>query len=331
MKVLITGATGFVGSAVLRVLLDAGYEVRALVRAGSNQRNLEGLSVELAAGDLRDPASLTPAFQDCRALFHIAADYRLWTRKPDELYESNVVGTRNIMLAATQAGVERIVYTSSVATLGLNPDGTPADEDTPVTLKDMIGDYKRSKFLAEQEVQNLTKKKGLPVVIVNPSTPIGPRDIRPTPTGRVIVDAANGRMPAYVDTGLNLAHVDDVAQGHLLAYEKGRIGERYILGGRDMTLREILDSIASITGGKLPRVKLRQEWVMPFAYIAEAWAKLTDSGEPRMTVAGLRMSKKKMFFDCTKAQNDLGYRYRPIAHALTDAIDWFRANDYITR
>jgi dihydroflavonol-4-reductase len=231
VKTLITGSTGFVGSAVLRQLLNAGHSVRALIRQNSDRRNLAGLPVEIFTGDLTDRPSLDRALGGCSTLFHVAADYRLWARNPQELYETNVTGTRHIMDAAAQAGVSRIVYTSSVATLGLTPDGSPADEYTPVSLADMIGHYKRSKFLAEAEVKRMAEDRGLPVVIVNPSTPVGPRDIKPTPTGRMIVDAASGRMPAYVDTGLNLVHVDDVAIGHLLALERGEIGGRYVLGG----------------------------------------------------------------------------------------------------
>ena len=239
-KTLITGGSGFVGSAVVRQLIAAGYSVRALVRSNSDRRNLMGLPVEIVTGDLRDRSSLDRALAGCSSLFHVAAVYKLWVRRREEIYETNVAGTRNIMLAAANAGVTRIIYTSSVATLGLTPDGSPADENTPASLSDMIGHYKRSKFLAEAEVKGLADKEGLPVVIVNPSTPVGSRDIKPTPTGRWILDAVSGRMPAYVDTGLNLVHVDDVAVGHLLAFERGKIGERYILGARNMTLKEIL-------------------------------------------------------------------------------------------
>ncbi len=226
MTTLITGATGFVGSAVLRCLLNAGHAVRVLARPGSLQRNIEGLNIEVVAGDLRDPATLKQAVAGAHALFHVAADYRLWAPNPQEIYESNVSGTRNLLLAAAEAGVGRIVYTSSVATLGINADGSPANEETPATFTDMIGHYKRSKFLAEAEVRRLAAEEGLPVVIVNPSAPVGPRDVKPTPTGRTVLDAARGRMPAYVDTGLNVVHVDDVAQGHLAAFHRGRTGER---------------------------------------------------------------------------------------------------------
>jgi len=329
MKTLITGASGFVGSAVLRQLLAAGHTVRALVRPNSDRRNLADLPVEIVTGDLTDRASLDRALLGCSALFHLAAVYRLWVPHPQEICETNVIGTRNLMIAAANAGAKRIVYTSSVATLGLTRDGSPADEDTPVSLADMIGHYKRSKFLAEAEVKKLADEQGLPVVIVNPSTPIGPRDIKPTPTGRIIVDALSGRMPAYVDTGLNLVHVDDVAIGHLLAFERGTIGERYVLGARNMTLKEILTELAAITGGQVPRIRLPHNLVLPIAYVSEAWAHLTHGNEPRVTLAGVRLAKKKMFFSSEKAKRVLGYNPRPIEEALRDAVDWFRQNGYI--
>jgi dihydroflavonol-4-reductase len=329
VSILITGATGFVGSAVLRKLLAAGERVRALVRPGSDRRNLDGLKVEAVTGDLRDPASLQRALTGCRGLYHVAADYRLWAPRPDELYETNVTGTKNIMIAAASVGVERIVYTSSVAALGLNPGGNPADEETPVSLAGMIGHYKRSKFLAEEEVRRLVRDSGLPAITVNPSLPAGPRDIKPTPTGRMIIEAAAGRMPAYVDTGLNVVHVDDVAEGHLLAFSKGKVGERYILGGHNMTLGEILIGIAAEVGRKPPRVKLPHGLVMPIAYASEIWARLTG-GEPFATVDGVRMAKKKMFFSSAKAESELGYRARPAVEALRDELAWFRANGYLS-
>ena len=328
MTTLITGATGFVGSAVVRRLIDAGHRVRALARADSDRRNLDGLGLEVVTGDLRDPASLARAVAGCSALFHVAADYRLWAPDPDELYRSNVAGTRDLMVAAAGAGVERIVYTSSVATLGFNADGAPADETTPVGLDDMIGDYKRSKFLAEEAVRRLVAEDGLPAVIVNPSTPAGPRDARPTPTGRLIVEAASGRMPAYVDTGLNIVHVDDVADGHLLAYERGAAGERYVLGGDNMTLAEILGEIARLSGRAAPRIKLPHGLILPFAYAAEAWARLSGR-EPFATVDGIRIAKKTMFFSSAKAQARLGYSPRPAAEALADAVAWYREHGYL--
>jgi dihydroflavonol-4-reductase len=329
MKTFITGASGFVGSAVLRQLIAVGHTVRALVRPNSDRRNLVELPVEIVTGDLTDRASLDRALVGCSALFHVAAVYRLWVPQPKEIYDANVTGTRNIMIAAANAGVKRIVYTSSVATLGLTSDGSPANEDTPVSLADMIGHYKRSKFLAEAEVKKLVEEQGLPAVIVNPSTPVGPRDIKPTPTGRIIVDALSGRMPAYVDTGLNLVHVDDVAIGHLLAFERGTIGERYVLGARNMTLKEILTELAAITGGKPPRIRLPYNLVLPIAYVSEAWARLTRGNEPRVTLVGVRLAKKKMFFSSEKAKRTLGYNPRPVEEALRDAVDWFRRNGYI--
>ncbi len=328
MTTLITGASGFVGAAVARRLIDAGHEVRALLRPTSDRRNLDGLAVEIVEGDLRDAASLARAVAGCEVLFHVAADYRLWARDPAELYESNVEGTRKLMRAAAEAGVRRIVYTSSVATLGLDPDGAPADEDAPATLDDMIGDYKRSKYLAEELVRRMVAEDGLPCVIVNPSTPVGPRDVKPTPTGRLIVEAAAGRMPAFVDTGLNIVHVDDVAEGHLLAFEKGEIGARYILGGENLSLREILARIAAITGRRAPRVRLPHGLILPFARLAEGWARLAG-GEPFATVDGIRMARKRMFFSSARAARALGYASRPADAALADAVAWFRANDYL--
>jgi len=328
MKTLLTGASGFVGAALARQLLEAGHELRALVRPSSERANLEGLELEIVSGDLRDADSLCRALQGCQGLFHVAADYRLWTRNPEDLYANNVTGSRNIMHAALDAGVERIVYTSSVATLGLNPDGRPATEDTPVAIEDMIGHYKRSKFLAEQAVQTLIREQGLPAVIVNPSTPIGPRDIKPTPTGRIIVDAASGRIPAYVDTGLNIAHVDDVARGHLQAFERGEIGQRYILGGEDMSLCAILTEIARLSGRKPPRLRLSQAVVMPIAWLSECWAWVSNGPEPRATVDGVRMSRKRMYFSSGKACARLGYHHRPASEALRDALDWFQAHGY---
>lgn len=330
MTVLVTGATGFVGSAVARQLLARGESLRLLARAGGDRRNIEGLDAEIAVGDLGDDASLRQAVTGCRALYHVAADYRIWAPRVSALYEANVAGTERLMRAAADAGIERILYTSSVATLGVPPGGRPGDEDTPVSLQDMIGHYKRSKFLAEEAVRRMARDQGLPVVIVNPSTPIGPRDIKPTPTGRVIVEAASGRMPAYVDTGLNVAHVDDVAAGHLLAFDKGRIGERYVLGGHDMTLAEILGAVARIAGGKAPRVKLPRRLIFPVAVVAETWARVSGGGEPMVTVDGLKMAKKLMFFSSAKAERDLGYRRRPAEEALGDAVAWFRDRGYLT-
>ncbi len=329
MKTLITGASGFVGSAVLRRLIEAGHSVRALIRQHSDRRNLDGLRVEICFGDLTDRRSLDRALAGCSTLFHVAADYRLWVPQPRSIYECNVNGTRNIMSAAAEAGVTRIVYTSSVATLGLTGDGTPADEDTPVSLADMIGDYKRSKFLAEAEVKRMAKEQRLPVVIVNPSTPVGPRDIKPTPTGRIIVDAVSGRMPAYVDTGLNLVHVDDVATGHVLALERGKIGERYVLGAVNLTLKQILTGLANITGGRPPRIRLPHNVVLPLAYLSEGWAWIAGGKEPRITRVGVRLAKKRMFFSTQKARRILGFQPRPVEEGLREAVDWFRKNGYL--
>ncbi|HTV84893.1 MAG TPA: hopanoid-associated sugar epimerase [Dyella sp.] len=323
VRALVTGATGFVGSAVARRLLRDGHQVRVLARAGSDRRNLQGLKVQVAEGDLTQPASLLPACEGCDALFHVAADYRLWAPDPSDLYRANVEGTRAILQAAKAAGVPRIVYTSSVAVLGIPKDGSPGSETTPVTVDDMIGHYKRSKFLAE-EVARQFAADGLPVVIVNPSTPIGAHDIKPTPTGRVVRDAMLGKLPAYVDTGLNIVHVEDVAEGHWLAFERGVVGERYVLGGYNLSLREVLTEIADIAGRSPPKVRLPHAVVMPIAYASEAWARLTGMN-PIATVEEVRMSKKRMFFSSAKAERELGYTARPARMALEDAVRWFQS------
>ncbi len=325
MTILVTGANGFLGSAVTRALLEAGETVRVLVRPGSDQTNLSAQDVDIHIGDLREPSSLAPACRGCSGLYHVAADYRLWVKNPQTLYDSNVEGTRNIMRAALDAGIPRVVYTSSVATLGLRSDGQAANEDTPVALENMIGHYKRSKFLAERVVDDMVLGNALPAIIVNPSTPIGPRDIKPTPTGRIVRDAALGRIPAYVDTGLNVAHVDDVAQGHLAAFSRGQIGRRYILGGDNLSLQEILGIVAAWCGRRPPGVQLSRWMVYPVAWVSETWAALTDGPEPQATVDGLRMAAKKMFFDCSRARTELGYASRPAADAITDALAWFKA------
>ncbi|MEI8395550.1 MAG: hopanoid-associated sugar epimerase [Rhodospirillaceae bacterium] len=321
---LVTGATGFVGAAVVRHLLAAGTRVRVLARRLSDRRNIDGLTVEVAEGDLTDPATLEHALIGCEALYHVAADYRIWVPDPDTIYRANVEGTRHLMLAALAAGVKRIVYTSSVATLGINKDGTPADESTPVGVEDMVGHYKRSKFLAEEVVSALVRDHGLPAIIVNPSTPVGPRDIKPTPTGRMIADAAAGRMPAFVDTGLNIVHVEDVAAGHLLAFKHGVIGQRYVLGGENLSLKQILTEIARISGRRPPSISLPCGLLMPIAVVSEAIARLTGGSDPMVTVDGLRMARKKMFFSSAKAERELGYRHRRATEALADAVAWFR-------
>lgn len=331
MKALVTGASGFIGSAVLRRLLEAGHEVRALVRPQSDRRNLAGLRCEVVTGDLANAASLEAAAGGCDALFHVAADYRLWVPDPESIYRTNVEGTRSLMRAALHGRVKRVVYTSSVATLGLIPDGSPADEDTPSRLGDMIGHYKRSKFLAEDAVRRLVREEGLPAVIVNPSAPLGPRDVRPTPTGRMIVQAASGKMPAYVDTGLNVVHVDDVAEGHVLAHARGRAGERYILGGENMSLQQILQEVARLTGRSPPGIRLPHDIVLPVAYLAEAVARMTGGREPIVTVDGVKLAKKFMYFTSDKARRELGYRARPAREAISDAIAWFRDNGYLGR
>ncbi|VBB69428.1 Dihydroflavonol-4-reductase [invertebrate metagenome] len=328
MTILVTGGTGFVGAAVVRQLLAAGESVRALARPTSNRRNLDNLPIEIVEGDLTDSLSLRRAVMGVTAVFHIAADYRLWVPDPRTMEQVNITGTRNLLRAAAEAGVMRIVYTSSVATLGLNTSGTPADEDTPVSLTDMIGPYKRSKFLAEAEIKRLVAAEALPVVIVNPSMPVGPRDIKPTPTGRLIRAAVTGRMPAYVETGLNLVHVDDVAAGHWLAWRNGSIGERYILGGENMSLYDMLTTIAILVNRKPPSIQLPYGIAFSLAVLAELIASLVGS-EPFATVSGVRMAKKKMFFSSAKACRVLGYTARPAIEGLRDAVAWFRAEGAI--
>jgi dihydroflavonol-4-reductase len=301
--------------------------VRAFVRSGSDRRNLEGLDVEVAVGDLTDRDSLRRAAAGCDAVFHVAADYRLWVAAPDAMYRANVEGSVNVLEAAAGAGAKGMVYTSSVAVLGINKNRTPADEDTPVTLDDMVGHYKRSKYLAEQAVRKRAAELEFPVVTVNPSTPIGPRDVKPTPTGRILLDAAAGRMPAFVDTGLNLVHVDDVAAGHLAAARLGAAGERYILGGDDFTLQQILGLVAEHVGRRASTIRLPHWSVYPLAVGAEAIAMLTKR-EPRVTLDGVRMSKKHMYFSSRKAQRDLKYRWRDPRLAVAAAVDWFKANGY---
>ena len=327
MKALVTGANGFLGSAVVRALLADGLAVRAFVRSGSDRRNLDGLDVEVAVGDLTERASVRRAAAGCDAVFHVAADYRLWVADSKPMYRANVDGSVNVLEAAAEAGAKGMVYTSSVAVLGINKDRTPADEETPVTVDDMVGHYKRSKYLAEQAVRKRAAELGFPVVTVNPSTPIGPRDIKPTPTGRILLDAAAGRMPAFVDTGLNLVHVDDVAAGHIAAARLGVPGERYILGGDDFTLQQILELVAEHVGRRASTIRLPHWSVYPLAVGAEAIAMLTKR-EPRVTLDGLRMSKKHMYFSSRKAQRDLKYRWRDPRLAVAAAVDWFKANGY---
>jgi dihydroflavonol-4-reductase len=319
----VTGASGFVGSAVARALLASGYRVRALVRRTSPRTNLDLAGLEIVEADMRDEGAVSKATAGARYVFHVAADYRLWAPDPGEIVRNNVEGTRVVLSAARAAAVERIVYTSSVATLRLDPAGAPADESQMLSEDSAIGAYKRSKVAAEALVLQMAASEGLPVVIVNPSTPIGPRDVRPTPTGRIIVEAASGGMPAFVDTGLNLVHVDDVAYGHLLALQRGRIGQRYILGGENVTLARMLEMIATLVGRKAPRVRLPRRAVYPIAFVSELIARFTKR-EPFATLDGLRMAKYRMFFTSAKAQAELGYTARPVIEALQDAIAWFR-------
>ena len=327
-KVLVTGASGFVGSAVTKVLAEGGFAVRALVRPESRRAHLAGIEVDFAEGDLRDAASVRRAMADVRYVFHVAADYRLWAPDPREIIEVNVAGTRTVMSEALRAGVERVVYTSSVATLGFRPGDVPGDETLPLREEEAIGAYKRSKVAAERLVEAMVAEDALPAVIVNPSTPIGPRDVRPTPTGRIIVEAATGRIPGFVDTGLNLAHVDDVASGHLAALHRGRIGERYILGGEDVRFSDMLGEIAGMVGRSPPRWRLPRQLITPLAYAAEALARVTGR-EPLLTQDGLRMSKHRMFFSSAKAKRELGYRARPHGEGLADAIEWFGRAGYL--
>lgn len=313
---------------MVRTLLQDGLPVRALVRPGSpHLGNLRDLDVEIAAGDITDPESLASALRGCRAVFHLAADYRLWVPKPDTMYRANVDASRWIVEESAKAGVERIVYCSSVAILGIMPDGTPANEDTPSALGDMIGHYKRSKFLGEKLAHETAERTSAPIVFVNPSAPVGPRDIRPTPTGRMVLDGIMGKLPAYIDTGINIVHVDDVARGIMLAYHKGRQGERYILGGENMTLCEIFGELARLAGCRAPRLKLNPTLLTPLAWLSEQSARLTGH-EPRLHLDVLRMARKHMFFSSEKARKELGYQSRPATEALRDAADWFRENGY---
>jgi dihydroflavonol-4-reductase len=328
--VLVTGASGFVGSAVARIARERGFDVRVVIRKTSSRTNLEGLDAEVVIGDMRDEASMRAAMKGVRYLLHVAADYRIWARDPGEIERANLEGTEATMRAALAEGVERIVYTSSVATLKVSPSGDIVDETRPAQAHQTIGAYKRSKVLAERAVERMVANDGLPAVIVNPSTPIGPRDVKPTPTGRIIVEAATGKIPAFVDTGLNLVHVDDVANGHFLALARGVIGERYILGGENLSLQQMLADIAGLAGRKPPTIKLPRGPLYPLALGAELYAKFSGK-EPFVTVDSLRMSKNKMYFTSAKAERELGYRARPYGEGLSHALDWFRANGYLTR
>ena len=341
MRAFVTGATGFLGSHVARVLAERGAELRLLVRPTSNLKNLEGLlapgafpgtplvaQAETAIGDLRDPASLEKAMAGCEVVFHVAADYRLWVRDSNEMYRSNVEGTRAMLDAARKNGVRRVVYTSSVATVGFSADGTAADEDSPVSLDDMIGHYKRSKFMAEQIAME-AGRSGMQVVTVNPTTPVGEQDVKPTPTGRIVVDFLKRKFPAYVDTGLNLVDVRECARGHVMALEKGRSGERYILGGENLTLKQILDTLGKITGLPSPKVKLPYVFAFAAGVFGEMITGRMLHGEPRATVDTVRMGKKKMFASSYKAERELGWKIVPAEDALRRAVEWFRGNGYV--
>ncbi len=329
MKVFLTGATGFIGGHLLRSLLEAGAEVRCLTRAESLLRNLDGLDVEVVTGDLRDGGSFRSGLEGCEMVFHCAADYRLYAKNPEELYESNVEGTRNLLQAAAEARAARVVYTSSVGALGLNPDGSPADEETPVTLEDMVGHYKRSKYLAER-VADEWIEKGLPIVVVNPSTPVGEGDLKPTATGQMIVDFLNRKTPAYVDTGLNLVDVRDVALGHVRAAEKGRVGEKYILGNRDMSLLEIFQTLGGLTGIPAPKVKVPHWLPLGWAALDTGFSRLVGR-TPGVPLEAVRLSRYKMYFDASKAVRELGLPQTPIEQALQRAVDWYRTNGYVSR
>lgn len=328
MTTLVTGGTGFVGSHIVRQLVGAGHRVRILVRPSSQMTALQGVVFERAEGDLRDAGSLDRAMEGVECVYHAAADYRLWSRHPEEIYDANVGGTLRILEASNRAGVRRIVYTSTVATIAVPQDGGALpNEDTPATLDQMVGHYKRSKFLAEQEARKAAAA-GAPVVIVNPTAPVGPGDWKPTPTGRILLDFMNGKMPAYVDTGLNLAAVEDVAAGHLLAAEKGRTGERYILGARNMTLKEILDALAAITGRSAPRVRLPHAVALAAGY-ADEWVARISGREPRIPVEGVKMSRHRMFVASDKAARELGYHPGPVEKALERAVRWYESNGYV--
>ena len=327
MKAFITGGAGFVGSALIRRLLAGGHEVRTLVRPGTNTRMLDGLAIERVIGDLSDGASLQKAMTGCDWVFHVAALYAYWGYTWEDFHRSNVLGTRNVLEAASRAGVAKIVHTSSIASLGIPRDGTPGTEDTPVTLKDMLSDYKRSKFLAEEVVREFVSL-GLPVVIVNPAAPVGVGDYKPTQTGKLIVDFLNGRMPAYVDTGLTIVDVDDVANGHLLAMDKGKIGERYILGGENLSLKQVLDLLSEVSGRPQVKIRIPRMVAMAWAYMDIALTRLNPKHIPAATPDAVRVSALREYFSSNKAVRDLGYNFIPAREALCKAVEWYRTNGY---
>jgi dihydroflavonol-4-reductase len=328
MSVLITGGTGFVGSHLVRVLLERGEQVRCLVRRTSRRDNLKDLSVDFVTGDLRDADSLRKAAKGCSVVYHCAADYRLWCKDPAEMYQSNVEGSNNVMQAAFDEAIERVVYTSTVGCLGLNDNGEPANEETPVTIDDMIGHYKRSKFLAEEKVREWARR-GLPVVIVNPSTPVGELDIKPTPTGKIIVDFLRGKMFGYVETGMNLIDVRDCAEGHVLAAEKGRVGERYILGARNLTLKELFDGLAGVTEIASPKLKVPHWVAETYARLENFWAIDVAHREPEVPLESVKLARHKMWFDASKAVRELGLPQNPIEQALERAVGWFQEHGYV--
>jgi dihydroflavonol-4-reductase len=328
VKTLVTGASGFLGSHVARQLVARGEDVRVLMRASSTNRAIADLSLEYVTGDLRDPASLDRAMKGVKRVFHVAADYRLWARRKQEIYDSNVGGTKNVLEAAKRAGVEQLIYTSTVATIAVDRPQHP-NEFTDAKLEEMVGHYKRSKWMAEQEALNAAKA-GLPVIVVMPTTPVGPWDWKPTPTGKIILDFLNGKMPGYVETGLNFVGVEECAAGHLLAAEKGKVGERYLLGGENLTLKELLDALSKITGLPVPRLKIPHGLALGVAYVNTVFSRLIGR-EPGIPVEGVKIARHMMFVDCTRAKRELGFKAGPVSAALERAVRWYEANGYIAK
>jgi dihydroflavonol-4-reductase len=326
MTTLVTGAAGFLGSHVARQLVARGDEVRVLMRASSNNRAISDLSLEYVTGDLRDAASLERAMKDVKRVFHVAADYRLWARRPQEIYDSNVGGTKNLLAAAKNAGIEQLIYTSTVATIAVDRPSLP-DESTDAKLEQMIGHYKRSKWMAEQEVRQAAKN-GFPAIIAMPTTPVGPWDWKPTPTGKIILDFLNGKMPGYVETGLNFVGVEECAAGHLLVSERGKIGERYLLGGENLTLKELLDTLARITGLSAPTMKIPHGVALGVAYVESVFSRLVGK-EPQIPVEGVKIAQHKMFVDCSRAKKELGFQPGAVSKALERAVRWYQANGYV--